>query len=376
MYFKSIEISGFKSFVDHTKITFDAGVTAIVGPNGCGKSNISDAIRWVLGEMRPKLLRGTKMEDFLFNGSSGRKPTGLAEVSITISEVGGMAKMPELAEFDEITVTRRLHRDGESEYLINKTPCRLKDVVDLFLDTGISTRAFSIIEQDQVQRIVTSKPEERRFIIEEAAGLMKYKHRRQEALNKLENSSVNLARVSDIIGELEKQRNSLKRQANKAERYKSLKAEMGGLLLAVSADDYRGLKASSAMLEAEAARLEEVRVSMEAGVSLRNNERAGVQNAVNDAGDEMSRLKDEEYRLGGSMERDQGGLNLCYARTQELAKGSEKLSAETDAINGSLDGLRAEAALKGEAADRITSLVGQKSGDLAKKRAELSAVQS
>jgi len=174
MYFKSIEMTGFKSFVDPTKVTFGKGLTGIVGPNGCGKSNISDAIRWVLGEQRPKLLRGAKMEDFIFNGSSGRKPSGMAEVSITISDIGGMIKRPELAEYSEVTVTRRLYRSGESEYMINKTLCRLKDVVDLFLDTGISTRAFSIIEQDQVQRIVTSKPEERRFIIEEAAGIMKY----------------------------------------------------------------------------------------------------------------------------------------------------------------------------------------------------------
>jgi len=376
MYFKSLEITGFKSFVDHTKIAFDPGVTAIVGPNGCGKSNISDAIRWVLGEMRPKLLRGAKMDDFLFNGSSGRKPTGMAEVSITVSDVGGMAKSPELAQFDEITVTRRLHRDGESEYLINKAPCRLKDIVDLFLDTGISTRAFSIIEQDQVQRIVTSKPEERRFIIEEAAGIMKYKHRRQDALNKLENSRLNLERVSDIIGELEKQRNSLKRQASKAERYKSVKSEMAGLVLAVSADDFRSLKESASLLETEAVRLEEVRVSIEVEMASRNNNRALVQSAINEDGEEMSRIKEEEYRLGGSIERDQGRLNLCTVQIQDLAKSAERLAGETDVIKRALDEYRAEAATKGETAAGITSLVEQKSGELAHKRGELSTAQS
>lgn len=376
MYFKSIEIAGFKSFVDETKIAFDPGVTAIVGPNGCGKSNISDAIRWVLGEQRPKLLRGAKMDDFLFNGSSGRKPTGMAEVSITVSDVGGMAKSPELSQFDEITVTRRLHRDGESEYLINKAPCRLKDLVDLFLDTGISTRAFSIIEQDQVQRIVTSKPEERRFIIEEAAGIMKYKHRRQDALNKLENSRTNLERVSDIIGELERQRNSLKRQASKAERYKSVKSEMAGLVLAVSADDYRSLKESVALLKDESARLEGFRVSIEAEMATRNNNRLLVQTAINEAGDEMSRLKDEEARLGQSVERDQGRLNLCLAQVKDLSGAAERLAAETEIVKRTVEEMRGQAESKTKATEEIASVVERKSAELAEKKAELSAAQT
>lgn len=376
MYFKSVEIAGFKSFVDETKIAFDPGVTAIVGPNGCGKSNISDAIRWVLGEQRPKLLRGAKMDDFLFNGSAGRRPTGMAEVSITVSDLAGKISKPELAGFDEITVTRRLHRDGESEYLINKAQCRLKDVVDLFLDTGISTRAFSIIEQDQVQRIVASKPEERRFIIEEAAGIMKYKHRRQDAQNKLENSKTNLERVSDIIGELEKQRNSLKRQASKAEKYKSLKSEMTGLVLAVSANDYKGLKDSSAVLKAEAVRLEEVRASIEADVATRSNDRTTMQTDLNTAGEEMAAIKEEEYRLGGSIERDQGKLNLFAAQILEIGRTGERLSAEAGNLNRALEILRADAVEKESAVANITSQVEAKSAELARKKEELSSAQA
>ena len=328
MYFKSLEISGFKSFVDHTKIAFGEGLTGIVGPNGCGKSNISDAIRWVLGEQRPKMLRGALMQDFIFNGSSGRKPAGMAEVSITIAEIQGMIKKPELTDFDEVTVTRRLYRSGESEYLINRTPCRLKDVVDLFLDTGISTRAFSIIEQDQVQRIVTSKPEDRRFIIEEAAGIMKYKHQRQDALNKMQNASANLSRVSDIINELERQRNSLKRQANKAERYKAARGEANQLMLATSADEWRNLNAAEASLTTEISRLEEARVSMDADTATRRNNQATLQNAINELAENIARLKDSEYQLGSAIERNQSKITVFTNQMDEAGRTVERLGGD------------------------------------------------
>ena len=170
MYFKSIEMRGFKSFVDETKMVFEPGVTAIIGPNGCGKSNIADALRWVLGEQSAKSMRGSKMEDFIFNGSSARKPTGFAEVSLTFTNISGAISAHPYSEYDEITVTRKLFRTGESEYFINKVPCRLKDIVEIFLDTGINAKSLSIIEQDQVSRIVNSKPDDRKVFIDEAAG--------------------------------------------------------------------------------------------------------------------------------------------------------------------------------------------------------------
>ena len=375
MYFKSLEISGFKSFVDHTNIAFGEGLTGIVGPNGCGKSNISDAIRWVLGEQRPKMLRGASMQDFIFNGSSGRKPAGMAEVSITIAEIQGMIKKPELAEFDEVTVTRRLYRSGESEYLINRTPCRLKDVVDLFLDTGISTRAFSIIEQDQVQRIVTSKPEDRRFIIEEAAGIMKYKHQRQDALNKMQNASANLSRVSDIINELERQRNSLKRQASKAERYKAARSEANQLMLATSADEWRNLNAAEASLTGEISRLEEARASMDADIATRRNNQATMQNSINELAENISRLKESEYQIGSAIERNQSKITVFTNQMDEAERTVERLGGEAIEIDLRLESLQQEMQRKAEELTALVARLEQKNEEASHKRKALTTVQ-
>ena len=188
MKIKELDIIGFKSFIERTTLAFEPGITAIVGPNGCGKSNIVDAIRWVMGEQSPRHLRGKDMEDVIFGGSEGRKPLGMAEVSILFSNEDGNAP-EEYREYGEIMVTRRLFRSGESEYLINKVPCRLKDITDLFMGTGIGTRAYSIVEQGQIGLILNSKPHERRFLIEEAAGITKYKSRKKEALAKMESAA-------------------------------------------------------------------------------------------------------------------------------------------------------------------------------------------
>lgn len=208
---------GFKSFAEKVEVTFEPGVTAIVGPNGCGKSNLSDAIRWALGEQSAKLLRGDRMDDLIFAGNSVRKPLGMAEVSLIFTDNYG--NIP--TEFHEVTVTRRLYRSGESEYLLNHVPCRLRDITDLFLDTGLGGEPYALIEQGHIGDIVGAKPSERRLLIEEAAGIMTYKVRKKSALAKLEAAEQNLLRVSDIIREVERQKNSLKRQASKAERYRA-----------------------------------------------------------------------------------------------------------------------------------------------------------
>lgn len=225
MRIKRLDICGFKSFMSRTVFVFDEGVTGIVGPNGCGKSNVVDAIRWVMGEQSAKHLRGRAMEDVIFNGSEKHPPLGMAEVSITF--VNDRGDVPQqYKDFHEITVTRRLFRNGESEYLINKTPCRLLDIIELFLGTGVGTRAYSIIEQGRIGLIVSAKPEDRRLLIEEAAGITKYKARRKAAERKMEQTQQNLLRLSDILGELGKRLEVLDRQARKAERYKAIKAEM------------------------------------------------------------------------------------------------------------------------------------------------------
>ncbi len=219
MYFKSITLQGFKSFADKTVLDFKGGVTAIVGPNGSGKSNISDAIRWVMGEMSAKSLRGSKMEDVIFCGSEKRKPLGFAEVTITMDNSDKSLKL----DFDEVSVTRRVYRSGESEYYINKAACRLKDIHELFMDTGLGRDGYSIIGQGKIDAILSAKSEERRHVFDEAAGISKFRYRKIEAERKLETTNDNLLRANDIIAELESQLEPLKQQAEKAKEYLELR---------------------------------------------------------------------------------------------------------------------------------------------------------
>ncbi|MBI3541014.1 MAG: chromosome segregation protein SMC [Deltaproteobacteria bacterium] len=233
MRIKRLELVGFKSFLEPTVIDFDAPIVGVVGPNGCGKSNVVDAIRWVMGEMSPRSLRGRSMEDVIFNGSEKRAPVGMAEVSLTFSTEDGIVPA-EYASFSEIMITRRLYRSGDSEYLVNKIPARLRDVIDLFLGTGVGHKAYSIIEQGKIDFAINAKPEDRRLLLEEAAGVSKFKARKESALRKMESTEQNLARLRDILHEVTRQINSLDRQVKKAERYKILKDELRELELKLS----------------------------------------------------------------------------------------------------------------------------------------------
>jgi chromosome segregation protein len=228
MYLKNLTVLGFKSFADKTSLNFLPGVTAIVGPNGCGKSNVSDAIRWVLGEQSAKALRGGEMADVIFNGTDGRKPLGMAEVSLTIGDVDEEHLTAAGVEmgFNEVTVTRRVFRDGGSEYFINKTACRLKDIQQLFMGTGVGRTSYSVMAQGNITQLLSSKPEDRRMVFEEAAGITKFKSQKKESLRKLEYTDQNLLRVSDLIREVKRQIGSLQRQAGKARRYKQIAQEL------------------------------------------------------------------------------------------------------------------------------------------------------
>ncbi|MBW2733359.1 MAG: chromosome segregation protein SMC [Deltaproteobacteria bacterium] len=249
MRIKRIDLCGFKSFCDRTSIDLSQAITSVVGPNGCGKSNIVDALLWAMGEQRAKHLRGKSMEDVIFNGSDSRGPAGLSEVSITFDNDG---RVPlEYLDYAEITVTRRLHRDGTSEYLINKLPVRLMDVTNLFLGTGVGTKAYSIIEQGRVGLIVSAKPEDRRHLIEEAAGITKYRRRKQAAERKMEATRQNLLRVSDVIEEIGKRLSSLRRQAQKAERYKRYKEEMRSIELRFASHRLLGHIAETKVVDAQ-----------------------------------------------------------------------------------------------------------------------------
>ncbi|MEI6915266.1 MAG: AAA family ATPase, partial [Armatimonadota bacterium] len=218
MRLKKLEIRGFKTFADNTEVIFTPGITAVVGPNGSGKSNISDAIAWVMGESNVRHLRANKTEDVIFNGSAKRKAVGLAEVSLTLDNSEGRLPLG----FDEITVTRRAYRSGESEYLINKVPCRLRDIFELFLDSGAGRGAYSMVSQGEIDRLLTGKPEDRRELLEEAAGVKKYRVRRHETYRKLEHTRENISRVDDIMRELNAQMEPLAEQAETALRYRDL----------------------------------------------------------------------------------------------------------------------------------------------------------
>ena len=250
MRIKKLELIGFKSFKDRTVIHFDHGITGIVGPNGCGKSNIVDALIWVMGEMSAKHLRGSSMSDVIFAGAEGFAPTGMAEVSLTLENDGGLFPVKYL-KHTEVMITRRLHRDGESEYLINKEPARLRDIQEIFMDTGAGSKGFSIIEQGAIGKIITAKPEDRRTLIEEAAGITKFKVRKRESQRKLISTEQNLLRLQDILGEQKRQLDSLERQAQRADRYRTLKRELQEKEVFVSSKSYLALHIESEQLRTD-----------------------------------------------------------------------------------------------------------------------------
>src|SRR3989449_10618777 len=233
MRLESVGLHGFKSFAEKTVLKVMPGITAIVGPNGCGKSNISESVRWALGEQSAKSLRGQRMEDLIFHGSASRKPIGFAEVELTFSN-DGVLSVP----WTEVAVSRRLYRTGESEYLLNKNPSRLRDILDLFAGTGANPRAYSVMDQDKLNHVLTSKPHERRVFIEEAAGIARYKQQRNETQGKLDASRQNLLRVRDVMDEVKRQLGSLERQARRAQQYKALGVERRELALTPAAADY------------------------------------------------------------------------------------------------------------------------------------------
>ncbi|HET8864448.1 MAG TPA: AAA family ATPase, partial [Gracilimonas sp.] len=239
MYISELELQGFKSFANKTKVKFDSGITSIVGPNGCGKSNIVDALRWVLGEQRPSLLRSSAMSNVIFNGTAQKKALGMAEVSLTFVNDQGILPI----EYSEVTISRRLYRSGDSEYLINGTSCRLKDIMELFMDTGMGSDAYSVIELKMVEEILNDKNNDRRRLFEEAAGVTKYKDQRKKTIRKLESTRKDLQRVDDLLVELRKKARSLEIQAEKAEKAKVYKDELELLDKALTLHDFNKIKA-------------------------------------------------------------------------------------------------------------------------------------
>ena len=253
MYFKRIEMHGFKSFAEPVVIDFHEGVTCIVGPNGSGKSNISDAIRWVLGEQSPKMLRGGKMEEVIFAGTASRKSRGMAEVTLVIDNSTGILDI----DYNEVAITRRMYRSGESEYLINNNQCRLRDIKELIMDTGIGVDGYSIIGQGKIADIVSSKPESRREIFEEAAGVVMYKSKKSEAERKLESTNANLERVNDIVSEIEGRIDGLREDSVRAKEYLQLREKYRELEINITLKNVERLETSDETIRSDVQALTE-----------------------------------------------------------------------------------------------------------------------
>ena len=344
MRLKRLELVGFKSFAQRTLLDFTPGITSIVGPNGCGKSNVVDALRWVMGEQSARHLRGHLMEDVIFNGSESLPPTGMAEASLVFDNEDGRGPA-EYNGFSEIMVTRRLFRSGESEYSINKITCRLKDVIELFLGTGVGNKAYSIVEQGRVDELVNAKPEERRSIIEEAAGTSKYKSRKLVAERKLERTQQNLLRVSDIVREIERQIRSMELQAKKAERYRSLKKDLKEKELVWAARQRKGLEegiaAHEAKLKAVEDRLAELAASLHSKEAEVERTKLALLEAEKEIGLQQEAVYQNKVRLQGVQQRiefykrDRAGLDDAMQKGEsERLQLREKLRSLAVEIEG------------------------------------------
>ena len=329
MRIKKLELIGFKSFKDRTVIQFDAGVTGVVGPNGCGKSNIVDALVWVMGEMSAKHLRGSSMEDVIFAGAEGYAPLGMCEVSLTLENDGGPFPVKYL-NHSEVMVTRRLHRSGESEYLINKESARLKDIHEIFMDTGAGSKGFSIIEQGAIGKIVTSKPEERRVLIEEAAGITKFKVRKRESQRKLKATDGNLVRLQDIIGELKRQLDSLQRQAQRAERYRKIKREVEDIDLWISSREYLELKEKIAVAQKSFDEAQNLQIESQASLGTVEAELSELR-----AGSLEGEKVIEDFRNG--LKENQDKVHVRESEIQELRFEIEQAKRSNE-MAGSLIG--------------------------------------
>ncbi len=319
MYLSKLEVVGFKSFANKVNLSFDSGITAIVGPNGCGKTNVVDAIRWALGEQKPSRLRSDKMEDVIFNGTKNRKPVGMADVSLTIENTKGI--LP--SEYKEVVITRRVYRSGESEYYLNKTLCRLKDIKDLFMDTGMGSDAYSVIELKMIETILSDKADERRRLFEEAAGVTKYKVRRKETFTKLANVQQDLTRVNDIVKEVQKAVNSLERQANKAEQFNHLSQDLRTKEIVLLEREYAEIIHS----------IEPLRLKLSTAVDEKKkitDELSSEETLLDDLRNELADLEEKLNEVQVELNEHQQKINLSQ---QARVKANERTISLNEAVD-------------------------------------------
>ena len=327
MYLKELEIHGFKSFADRTRLTFEPGMIAIVGPNGCGKSNVSDAIRWALGEQRPTALRCSKMQDLIFNGTDARKPLGLVEVTLVFADCEAALG----TEYAEVSVTRRAYRSGENAYFLNKTPCRLKDIQRLFMGTGVGTASYSVMAQGQIDAILSSRPEDRRAVFEEAAGITKFKADRKEALRKIQQTGDNLERVGDILREIKRQGTLLQRQAEKAERARTLRSELRSLDLFLAKGRAKALEDAIADAGLRTADAANRILAIQEKAELAERAIASVHERIQASDETIARLSEENAATAARHARAQETIQANHARIAEYRSWAAGLEKEIDA---------------------------------------------
>ncbi|HUI27486.1 MAG TPA: chromosome segregation protein SMC [Candidatus Kryptonia bacterium] len=385
MRIKQLELIGFKSFVDRTTLDFPARITGIVGPNGCGKSNVVDAIRWVLGEQSPKHLRGTAMEDVIFNGNERHAPLGMAEVSITFENTGetrataqpldpdlDVSTVPShFRDLAEIMVTRRYFRSGESEYFINKTSCRLKDITELFLGTGVGSKAYAIIEQGRVEQLVNAKPEDRRLFIEEAAGTTLYRSRKLAAERKMERTRENLSRVTDILAELERQIHYLNRQAKKAEQYRALQDELRALDLNLAGAEWRELSEAITRLECEREELVAQQERLQRGLNEMESSREAAAAALGTAETHAAQRREALAVLDAERESQRQRTELMGQELRERERRIGRLEAEQAGLRSRGDSLARELAAAERDRGDCAQLLLFEEGELASREADL-----
>lgn len=365
MHLQSLELLGFKSFADKTLLNFHEGTTAIVGPNGCGKSNVLDAVRWVLGEQSAKSLRGDEMADVIFDGSDTRKPVGVAEVSLTFTDCADELGI----DWHDVRVTRRVYRDGNSEYLLNKTSCRLRDIQNLFADTGIGRAAYSMMEQGKIDMILSSRPEDRRAIFEEAAGVTKYKTQKREALRKLEATEANLLRIGDIIKEVKRQIGSLQRQAGKARRYQALHDDLRVLDTHYSRKQLEALEADFAHCQAEITRLGESEDSTRSKIDAGENDLSEQRRALEEIDAQIASSRSELQSL-------ESEINAHRNRIQFNRQRAEELNELVERSRNDIAAAETKRAQQGKEIQETTALIEKTSEALQTREAELKKLTS